>query len=99
MLVSAASTAKHRVLVFRVCDDGLCSSDSYLQWLDGWPPDVVHTSRVPELGGGRVVRSVRWERRASRLSLVAEIAPRREGAAPLTLFLLPRAPGSYEVRH
>lgn len=97
-LVHATSTARHRLLVFRVCEDDPCSSDSYLQWLEGWPPEVVHTAPVPELGEGQAVTSARWVRNARRVSLVAVVDPRREGVDPHTLFLFPGSPGRYEIQ-
>ena len=96
-LVTVESTALHRVLVFRTCGDQGCSSDTYLQWLEGTPPQVIHTAPVPELGSGTVVRSLRWVRNRSRISLVAILDLRRPDAEPLTVYLLPHGPGRYEV--
>ena len=96
-LVSAASTAQHRVLVFRACSDGVCFSDSYLQWLDGHPPKVVHTSRIEAFGQGSIVRSVRWTQQAGRSALMAIVDTRHPGAAPGTVFVIPAEPGVYRV--
>lgn len=86
------------MLVFRACAEGHCFSDTYLQWLHGHPPQVIHTSRVHEFGEGIVVRSVRWVRDRARPALVAIIDTRREGAEPLTVYLIPAEPGYYQVR-
>lgn len=96
-LVSADSTAQHRVLVFRSCAEGHCFSDAYLQWLHGHPPQVVHTSHIEEFGEGSVVRSVRWVRNRARPALVAVVDTRRPGADPRTVYLIPAAPGVYRV--
>ncbi len=95
--MTAESTAEHRVLVFRACAKGHCFSDTYLQWLQGQPPEVLRTSQVHEFGEGVVVRSVRWARDKARPTLVAIIDTRREGAPPLTLYLIPAEPGYYQV--
>jgi hypothetical protein len=97
-LVSAAATADHRVLVFRACQGGHCFSDTYLQWLYGDPPAVIHTSRVDGFGEGTVVRDIRWARLHKRSALVATIDTRQPDADPLTLYLLPGEPGYYQVR-
>lgn len=95
--MTAESTAQHRVLVFRACAKGHCFSDTYLQWLHGHPPEVVHTSRVSEFGEGVVVRSAHWVRNEAQPALMAIIDTRREGSEPLTLYLVPGALGVYQV--
>ena len=97
MLVSAASTAKHRLLVFRVCDGGRCSSDAYLQWFHEFPPQAIHTAPVPELSEGRVVTSARWVRNRTRPGLLVVVAPYREDLDPVTMFVVPGKPGRYEI--
>ena len=97
MLVTAASTAQHRLLVFRACEDGRCSSDAYLQWFRDYPPEVAHTAPVPELGEGRVVTSARWVRHRARPALVAVLDPREKGSEPQTVYLIPGQPGRYEI--
>jgi len=97
MLVSAASTAKHRLLVFRVCDGDRCSSDAYLQWFHEFPPQAIHTAPVPELSEGRVVTSARWVRNRTRPGLLVVVAPYREDLDPVTMFVVPGKPGRYEI--
>ena len=97
MLVTATSTAQHRLLVFRVCDGGYCSSDTYLQWLHEYPPKVIHTAPVPELGEGHVVTSTRWVRNRERPMLVVVVDPRHLGGPPMQVFITPAEPGFYHV--
>ena len=97
MLVSATSTAQHRLLVFRVCDGGACSSDAYLQWLHGFPPEVIFTASVPEIGAGRVVLNAHWMRDRRRPTLALLVDPRDPRGKPKEVFLVPGAPGEYHL--